>query len=356
MALHLSALPEPVDKIYKRAKKDGIGYRELKKGLRRLAKKGAIIGTHVKGEPAYSKAMLAIGMFEFQAGRLTREYHEDFRQYMDEGFSEAVFTKKTGQMRTIPINEEVLPERQIGTYDGAKELVMNSKGPFAVIPCVCRDGMDLEEQSCRQSEIRETCLLLGEFAEHIGGTGVGREISREEMVGLLEQADEVGMVVIVSMFYWISVQRMRDEAALWRAADELLTFLEGTGRENVLIEIANEIDVVINHTDYDLFTPDRQAEMILALREQHPGYLYSTSGGGVNAETGRGMPSPALVEAADYVLIHGNGTRPPQLEAAIQAVRDMPAYQAHPKPIVINEDSPAVPNLDAAWRNGCSWG
>ena len=50
------------------------------------------------------------------------------------------------------------------------------------------------------------------------------------------------------------------------------------------------------------------------------------------------MPSPALVEAA------------------IVAIRAMPAWQANPKPIVINEDSPAVPNLEAAWRNGCSWG
>jgi hypothetical protein len=164
------------------------------------------------------------------------------------------------------------------------------------------------------------------------------------------------MVVIVGMFYWISVQRMADEAALWRAADELLAFLEGTGRKNVLIEIANEIDVVTDHTNYDLFTPDRQAEMIVRLRQGHPGFLYSTSGGGVQVETGRGMPSPALVEAADYVLIHGNGARPPGLAAAIQAIRAMPAWQANPKPIVINEDSPAVPNLDAAWRNGASWG
>ena len=61
-----------------------------------------------------------------------------------------------------------------------------------------------------------------------------------------------------------SVQRMQDEAALWRAADELLAFLEGTGRQNILIEIANEIDVVLDRTGYDLFTPDRQAEMIVA--------------------------------------------------------------------------------------------
>jgi hypothetical protein len=28
----------------------------------------------------------------------------------------------------------------------------------------------------------------------------------------------------------------------------------------VLIETANETDVVVDHTDYDLFTPDRQAD------------------------------------------------------------------------------------------------
>ena len=47
---------------------------------------------------------------------------------------------------------------------------------------------------------------------------------------------------------------------------------------------------------------------------------------------------------------------PEERRKAIKAVRAMPAWQVNPKPIVINEDSPAVPNLDAAWRNGCSWG
>jgi hypothetical protein len=30
------------------------------------------------------------------------------------------------------------------------------------------------------------------------------------------------------------------------------------------------------------------------------------------------------------------------------AIRAMPAWQVHSKPIVVNENSPAVPNLDAA--------
>ena len=110
-------------------------------------------------------------------------------------------------------------------------------------------------------------------------------------------------------------------SSLWRAAHELLIFLEGTGRKNILIQIASEIDVVLDHTPYDLFAPDRQAEMIVALREKHPGFLCSTSGGGAQTETGSSMPSPALVEADDYVLSHGNGLRSAGVEVVIKASR-----------------------------------
>ncbi|MFP3897166.1 MAG: hypothetical protein ACLFV5_10085 [Anaerolineales bacterium] len=176
------------------------------------------------------------------------------------------------------------------------------------------------------------------------------------MARVLERADELGMVVIVGFFYWVFLRQMEGEEAVWRAAHETLEFLEGTGHRNVLIELANEVDVVVDRTSYNIFRWNRVREMVEELREEHPDFLYSTSGGGADVETGRGMPSPSLVESADYVLLHGNGTRPPELAAAIQAVKDMPAYGREPKPIVINEDSPAVANMDAAWRNGASWG
>ena len=195
MALHLSAVPEPVEKVFSRAKRAGFGLEALRRGLEDLARKGAILKTEVRGEPAYSKAMLAIGMYEFQAGRITKDFHSDMRDYLEEGFAEALFTRKTSQMRTIPIDEEVLPERRIGTYDGARELVKRSRGPFAVIPCVCRDGMDLEGEPCRQTDVRETCLLFGSYAKKVVERGSGRELTRDGMIGMLERANEVGMVL-----------------------------------------------------------------------------------------------------------------------------------------------------------------
>ncbi len=195
LALYLSALPESLDKIHSRAKKDGVELKELRQALNRLAAKGAIHKKKVDGKPHFSKLMLAVGMFEYQANRLTKGLHEDFLQYMDEGFAEAFHTKKTSQMRTIPISEEILPDRKIGTYDGARALVTSSQGPFAVLNCVCRQGADLMEKPCQQTEIRETCLLFGDFAGPALRSGGAREISQEEMLGFLDRADDIGMVL-----------------------------------------------------------------------------------------------------------------------------------------------------------------
>ena len=173
---------------------------------------------------------------------------------------------------------------------------------------------------------------------------------------VLDRADALGMAVIVGLFYWVSVQRMANEQAIWRAAHQALDWLADTGHRNLLIEVANEVDVVYDRTGYGIFHPARTHEMVARLKEHHPEMLISTSGGGAHVESGRGMPSRDLVATADLILLHGNGTRPAQLEAAIRAVRDLPEFGRHPKPIVINEDSPAVPNLEAAWRHYASWG
>ena len=178
----------------------------------------------------------------------------------------------------------------------------------------------------------------------------------DRIARVLARADELGMVVIVGLFYWINLLKMEGEPAIWRAAHEALEFLSGTGRRNILVEIANEIEVVVARTPYDIFRPERQPEMIEALRTAHPDLLYSTSHMASNVLPAQGQPPARLIETVDYVLLHGNGTRPPRLEQALRDLQAMPAFLKKPKPIVINEDSPAVPNLDAAWRNYASWG
>jgi hypothetical protein len=175
----------------------------------------------------------------------------------------------------------------------------------------------------------------------------------DRLAQVLACADALGMVVIVGLFYWIHVQKMADEASVWRAARGALSFLKETGHRNLLIEIANETHARFG---YECLCPEQAHRMIDQLREEYPQFLYSTSLVGADVRSGSGLPPASLVEAVDYVLLHGNGTRAPQLAAAINFVRAMRSFQREPKPIVINEDSPGLPNLDAAWRAGASWG
>jgi NAD-dependent dihydropyrimidine dehydrogenase PreA subunit len=72
---------------------------------------------------------------------------------------------------------------------------MNSNGPFAVINCVCRQSKDLLGEPCKLSDIRETCIVIKDFAEVLIEKGAGRGITKQETVQLLDRAEKVGMVL-----------------------------------------------------------------------------------------------------------------------------------------------------------------
>jgi len=196
VALLLSALPETVERIHSRSGRSGLSVEELERTLDRLAAKGAILGRGgARGPKRFSKAQLAVGMYEFQVDRLTREFQENVTQYFREGFGEAFHGPKTTQMRTIPVNARFVPERRVGRYDDARQLIESSPGPIAVMNCVCRQGKDLVDEPCRQTDARRVCMTFKSAARHLVEKGTGHAVSREEALALASKAEEDGMVL-----------------------------------------------------------------------------------------------------------------------------------------------------------------
>jgi electron transport complex protein RnfB len=196
LALALSAVPETVEKIRERL--PGRTPDELELVLDRMAAKGAIFGgpSLVRdGRRRYSRAPLVIGMYEAQVDRLTRELQQDFEQYAREGFAAALLTGKTKQMRTVPVNARFVPDRLVGRYDDARTLVAEGAGPWAARNCVCRQGKDLLGEPCRQTTSRRVCLMIGLAAKTSVAAGDGQPLTREETLGLLDQAEREGMVL-----------------------------------------------------------------------------------------------------------------------------------------------------------------
>jgi electron transport complex protein RnfB len=196
VALGLSAVPEPVDKI--RARVPGRTEAELELVLDRMVQKGAIFGGPAVsrgGSKKYCRAPLAIGMYEAQVDKLTKEMQEDFDRYLREGFAQALLVTKTPQMRTIPVNARFVPDRLVGRYDDARRLVAEGKGPWATRNCVCRQGHDVLGIPCRQTTSRRVCLMIGPAAKGSLASGEGQELTREETFALLDQAERDGMVL-----------------------------------------------------------------------------------------------------------------------------------------------------------------
>ena len=198
IATQLSMIPEPLKRIYNRIKKSGMSIEELQQLLDQMAYKGTILASKEGDEKRYSNAMLAIGMYEFQVDRLTKDFSRDFLQYLDEAFAEEVSRTKIPQLRTIPVGKSIpTPEKyQVSNYDNVRKIVENASSQIAVANCICRQTKDLVGESCTRTDLREACLILSsDEAEYYINVGIGHSITKEEALDILEKAQEAGLVL-----------------------------------------------------------------------------------------------------------------------------------------------------------------
>jgi hypothetical protein len=171
---------------------------------------------------------------------------------------------------------------------------------------------------------------------------------------ILDRADELGMIVMLGIFYFGQDQRLKDEASIIRAVDNTLQWLFEREYRHVLIEINNECNIRYNHA---ILQPRRVHELIERVKSTlHQGrrFLVSTSyGGGM-------VPWENVVRTADFLLVHGNGVSDPRrIGLMVQQTREVPGYR--PMPIVFNEDDhfdfdKPENNFLAALSAGASWG
>lgn len=171
---------------------------------------------------------------------------------------------------------------------------------------------------------------------------------------ILNRADDLGMVVILGIFYFGQDERLRDEAAVVRALDNAVDWVLDRGYRNVLIEVNNECNVRYDHA---ILRPDRVHELIERVKSRtHDGrrLLVGTSYGGGT------IPGENVVRASDFLLMHGNGVEDPErIAEMVRQARRVPGYR--PMPILFNEDDhfdfdKPRNNMLAAVGEYASWG
>ncbi|MDD9746257.1 MULTISPECIES: hypothetical protein [Marinovum] len=184
--------------------------------------------------------------------------------------------------------------------------------------------------------------------------GALRDEYLDRLSRILRAADELGMVVIVGLFYFGQEKIFASEDAVRTAVHNAVTWLLETGHKNILLEINNECDILYQ---LPVLMPDGVHELIdIAKSVEKDGrrLLTGTSyGGGFNPKTN-------VVERSDFILIHGNGQDDPDLiRDMVRKTREVPGYR--PMPILFNEDDhfdfdKDDNNFVAAVESYASWG
>jgi len=171
----------------------------------------------------------------------------------------------------------------------------------------------------------------------------------------LDRADELGMAVILGLFYFGQDERLAGEAEIKRAVASVCGWLLEAGYTNVLIEINNECDVP--RYEHGILQPHRVHELIAlakGITDRGRRLLVGTSYGGGTVATEN------VVAASDFVLLHGNGVENPErIAEMVRQTRALRSYR--PMPILFNEDDHydfARPrnNMLAAISECASWG
>jgi hypothetical protein len=159
------------------------------------------------------------------------------------------------------------------------------------------------------------------------------------------------MVVIVSYFYWKQENHFTDPQAVTKGIDALTDWLLATGHQNIIVEIANEVGDWFHHDDLKPAGIHRAIER--AKSRTHNGRRLLV---GASTLGGQSLPTEAWMAASDLVLPHGNGLDAAGLAVKLQSLRAREDFRKRPMPIVINEDSSALANLEVAVDHGVSWG
>ncbi len=187
MYLIMTMMPETAEQAAQRTGRDP---EQTKVLLDQMAEKGLIFRTTMKGETVYMVFGFTVGIYEFQL----KDFDEEFARMYEEYYQEAYFENfriNPMQHVTIPVNRVVQALHPRPSYEDSREIVKAQKR-IAVVDCVCRVQRGLAGGDCNKPV--EVCLMFGLHANYYIQRGIGREVSPEEALDILDQCEKAGLV------------------------------------------------------------------------------------------------------------------------------------------------------------------
>lgn len=189
IAISLTLRLEAVDEISSRL---GMDTNDLAPILDSMSKKGLIFRHRKKDKPPrYMAAQFVIGIWEYHVNDLDRALIEDFNAYAP-AFTDQWKHQRTQQLRVIPISKSVNEPMEIMAYEAA-DTIIQKQSKIVVAPCICRKEHRMMGKGCDNP--LEVCLVFGTGATYYEENGLGRVITKDEALDILQKGVDAGLVL-----------------------------------------------------------------------------------------------------------------------------------------------------------------
>ena len=188
LAALLGREPEPYQDIAARAGLEPDAARErlmgmTRRGLTRISKAG--------GALRFRLAPFIVGLWEDRVDELDHDVVHLFEAYLRDGGAKALMGVEPSFHRVLPAHGAVKTER-ILPYEDVRAIIQAANA-FHVADCICRKERDIAgDRAC--SFPLHGCLSFSPVARK----PVPGDISREEAIALLDEAERLGLVHTVS--------------------------------------------------------------------------------------------------------------------------------------------------------------
>ncbi|MEM2958168.1 MAG: 4Fe-4S binding protein [Candidatus Jordarchaeaceae archaeon] len=188
IAVLLTPIPEEASQI---AQRSGMDPQFLEQKLEAMSKKGLIFRVRREGKTLYNSAPFMIGLYEYSVKKIDRELAKLFKEYYETAYQKEMGASNIPGFKVLPVEETIQVETVLYPYHKLKESIKQAR-KIAVTECICRKEARLTGEGCNYP--LETCLSFGAAAEYYIENGMGREITPEEAIKIIEEADKAGLV------------------------------------------------------------------------------------------------------------------------------------------------------------------
>ncbi|MFX0069613.1 MAG: ATP-binding protein [Candidatus Hermodarchaeota archaeon] len=184
----LGAIPEKASRI---ARRSNYNKEILEPILYEMSKKGLIFRVKRNNQTLYNAAPFMIGLYEYSIRKMDEELGQMFKKYYDIAFMDELAASNIPGFKVLPVEESIEIDAVLYPYHKLEESIKHAR-KISVTDCICRKESKLTGNGCDYP--METCLSFGVAAEYYIENGIGREISADEAIRIVEEADKAGLI------------------------------------------------------------------------------------------------------------------------------------------------------------------